>query len=165
MKTKTVISEITHDDLVNLFSTALYGSTWLSATYRTEDWEFVKGQQLKETDASFEDKLAYILLNDGHIWFYDHIAEDKDEVYQGRFCENCYWDYTRNMACYEVSLDSIRQGLQSAMDGEFICYCNEDEKDWAKNVVCKMLQYDGGDYDIDDAELIMQIILFSEVVY
>lgn len=162
MKTKTIISEITHEDLVNLFSTALYGSTWLSATYRTEDWEFVK-KQLKETDASYEDKLADIILNDGHIWFYDHIAADKDEVYQGRFCENFYWDYTRNMACYEVSLDSIRQGLQAAMDGEFICYCNE--KGWAKDVVCKMLQDDGGDYDMGDAELIMQIILFSEVVY
>lgn len=29
MKTKTTITEITHEDLVNLLSTATYGSGWL----------------------------------------------------------------------------------------------------------------------------------------
>lgn len=37
MKTKTTITELTHDDLVDLFSTALCGSYYLSADYTIED--------------------------------------------------------------------------------------------------------------------------------
>ena len=37
MKTKTTITELTHDDLVDLFSTALTGSSYLSAGYTIED--------------------------------------------------------------------------------------------------------------------------------
>lgn len=67
MKTKTIISNITKQDLVNLFATALYGSLYLSAEYD----EFVEFDE----DDSHEEILAEILLHGGCIYITDHYAE------------------------------------------------------------------------------------------
>ena len=67
MKTKTTITELTHDDLVNLFSTALYGSSYLSA-----DWD---DDLPTNEDSCYEDTIADILLAGGHVYVKDHYAE------------------------------------------------------------------------------------------
>ena len=69
MKTQTIISELTHDDLVNLFSTALYGSSYLSSNYEDD----VKVD--KNDDDCYEDVLAKILLSGGKVKITDYYAE------------------------------------------------------------------------------------------
>lgn len=71
MKTKITVTELTHDDLVNLLSTALYGSTWFEADYDNDIYNSLKN---KEGDC-FEDKLADMLLAGHKITIFDHEAE------------------------------------------------------------------------------------------
>lgn len=59
MKTQTTITDITKEDLVNLFSTAIYGSNYLSV-------EFDESVEHDEQDC-YEDIIANILLNGGAV--------------------------------------------------------------------------------------------------
>lgn len=75
MKMKKQITSITHNDLVNLFSTALYGNSLVDADYSNEY------NVLFDSNDCFEDKLAKILLNGGEITIidmesYDNIEDD-----------------------------------------------------------------------------------------
>ena len=54
LKNNTEIIDITHDDLVNLFSTALYGSSYLSAEYDEDFYNSIPNDK-KEGDC-YEDK-------------------------------------------------------------------------------------------------------------
>ena len=67
MKTNLTISEITHKDLVNFFSTSLYGSTYLEADYTNPS--------LKEEGDCFEDVLAKNLLAGDSVVITDWYAE------------------------------------------------------------------------------------------
>ena len=157
MKTRTTISDITKEDLVNLLSTALYGSTYLSADYDAEKYK----RLFKEGDC-YEDKMARILLEGGEITVIDGYAEDEDEVYSKRG----KWDKDLEEAQYTITLKDIEEGLQKALDGTFKLHegTEQGEKNWARKVVMNMMSEDG-DYDLPDADMIMQINMFGEIVY
>ena len=72
MKLETKVTEITHDDLVLLLSTASEGSSWLAFSYKRDDYE-----PLKSEDDFFDDKLAQILLAGKSIEACDYYAEGK----------------------------------------------------------------------------------------
>ena len=105
MKTKTTITELGHNDLVNLFSTALYGSSYLGA-----DCE--EAVEHNEKDC-FEDILANILLHEGLIMITDYYAEGC--VYGSLPYEI---DGGENVT-YFVTYDDIKRGLERAADGTF----------------------------------------------
>lgn len=67
MKTEVKITDLTKSDLSDLFSTAFYGSSYLSADYE-ESITF-------DDDDCYEDKLADILLNGGTIQVTDTYAD------------------------------------------------------------------------------------------
>lgn len=71
MKTKITVTEINHEELVDLLSTALYGSSWFEAEYDSNIYNTLK----KTTGDCFEDKLADMLLAGHKITIYDHEAE------------------------------------------------------------------------------------------
>ena len=160
MKTRTTISDITKEDLVNLLSTALYGSTYLSADYDAEKYK----RLFKEENfcTCYEDKMARILLEGGAITVTDGYAEDEDEVWskKGR------WNKDLEEAQYTITLKDIEEGLQKALDGTFKPNegCEDSEKSWARKVVINMMS-EYTDYDLPDADMIMQIIMFGEIVY
>lgn len=157
MKTKTTITELTHEDLVNLFSTSLYGSTYLEADYTNPS--------LKEEGDCLEDILAKNLLAGDSIvitdWYaegevygnLDHIVDDEDECVH-----------------YTLNLEDIRRGLERAANGTFTITTKlgEDyikgEKDSARfsfnSFANNML-----DFDLVGADILMQIILFDEIIY
>lgn len=157
MKTTTIVSDITHDDIVNLLSTALYGSTYMSADYDEERYK----RLFKESDC-YEDKMARILLDGGSITITDSYAESADEL-NGKKGK---WNEDLDEAQYVINLNDIKEGLQMAMDGTFkVNEGSEDsERRWAKKVVTNMMAEDG-DYDLPDADMIMQIICFGGLVY
>lgn len=72
MKTQTIILEQNIEDLVNLLSTALYGSSYLSA-----DYDELEGKDIGDC---YEEVMARILLDGGRISITDVYAED-GEVY------------------------------------------------------------------------------------
>ncbi len=148
MKTKTTILEINHEDLVGFFSTALYCSSMFHAVYDSIEYRMLK--DASENDC-FEDKLARLLLAGKTIEIVDKYAEDWDEYY-GNLPH--VWNEESGMV-YTVSLDDIKRGIQSCLDGDlYISEC-------ARNLV----HADEGNLDSQQAENILQVVLFGEMIY
>ena len=60
MKTRTIITEINHEDLVNLFSTATYGSSYFEVVKKKKDYY---GTELEDENDCREDTWAKILFS------------------------------------------------------------------------------------------------------
>lgn len=157
MKTKTTITEITHDDLVNLLCTATEGSNWLDC------WvlKAIRAQVETADGDCLEDVWAKVLLAGFPIMATDMYAEG--ETY-GSACLATL-DEPENedsSVTYRVTLDRIRGGLQSAIDGTF--EGDENAKMWAAECVRHLIE-ESFDFDINEAEALMQIIMFNEIIY
>ena len=155
MKTKTTITELTHDDLVELFSTALSGSSYLGADYE-ESIEY-------NEDACLEDILANILLHGGCIKVNDYYSEG--DVY-GELPHEL--DEENECTTYFVTYDDIKRGLERAADGTF----NAGNDKWTKQTkrsakvsFDSFMDEDRCDFDLVRADILMQIILFDEIIY
>lgn len=71
MKSKITVTEINHEELVDLLSTALTGSNWFGASYDKTLYE-----SIQETHGyCFEDKLADMLLSGFQITITDYEAD------------------------------------------------------------------------------------------
>lgn len=150
MKTRITITEINHEDLVELLSTALYGSAWLGCDYRVGyNKETVK---FEENDTCFEDRAARCLLQGKYIEFLDRLAEGEDEAY-GNLPH--YWDEDEYCMVYKVTLKDIEAGLARMLE------C----KGWYLECATAFVQYENGDFDYTYADVIIQFILFGEQVY
>ena len=156
MKTKTTIAELTHDDLVNLFSTALYGSNYLSA-----DWD---DDLPTDENACYEDVLADILLAGGKVYFKDHYAEGE------KFRDWAEFD-TRGNAVYPVRLHDVMVGLENACNGTFHVSDLPCSSDWKeKNLAFARRSFEAflnesSNWDYATADCLMQIILFNGIIY
>ena len=154
MKTKTTITELSHDDLVDLFSTALYGSSYLGAYY---------DEEIEHDDKDcFEDILANILLHDGSITITDYFAVGC--VY-GSLPHGI--DEDENVA-YLVTYDDIKRGLERAADGTFNAgddKWTEQTKRSARVSFDSFMDEDRCSFDLVRADILMQIILFDEIIY
>lgn len=149
MKTKTIISDINFEDLVDLFSTALYGSQNFGADYNKSDYE--KCPDKKEGDC-YEDKLARVLLNGGTVVVYDRYAE-MDEDFYGDLPHK--WDEEYEVMDYTVSLKDIEVGIQKALDNG----------GWSAECARDLVNHEEGNLDLPEAEEVMQWILFGESIY
>lgn len=158
MKTKTTITELTHDDLVYLFSTALTGSPYLVAEYEGPSECDENGE-----DDCFEDILANILLHGGCIKVSDHYSEG--DIYGELPYE---LDEENGCTTYFVTYDDIKRGLERAADGTF----NAGDDEWTEQTkrsarvsFDSFMDEDGCDFDLVRADILMQIILFDEIIY
>ena len=163
MKTQTIVKEITHEDLVNLLSGALYGSNYLSADYE-EAVEY-------DEDDSYEDVMANILLHGGTIYITDHYAED-GEVYGNLSCEVKEDDEGNLNTIYSVTLNDIKDGLERAVNGTFNAGANDELiSDWRERNIefakrsFEAFSWNEKEWDAITADCLMQIILFDEIVY
>ena len=138
--------ELTHDDLVNLLSTALSGNDVLSVFISDVN------KPLCNDDKSecYEDKCADVLLNGGYISACDLTADG--EVY-GSVCEN-YVDEDCD-GIYKLTLERIGRGILE-------CLFAEDEY-YSKSA--NMFIHESPDFDMEDAYAIMQVCMFGEVIY
>lgn len=152
MKTKTIITELTQEDLVNLLCTATYGSNWLSCSAPDRRHIVVEEKDCRE------DIWAKVLLAGDKIICTDYYAEGET-----------YGDLESKIvglgnAEYSVSLQDIINGLQKCADGTskdadkyadrgFLARCYND------------FVNDGDNWDYVEGDALMQIILFGELVY
>ena len=162
MKTKTTITELSHNDLVDLFSTALYGSTYLSANYTIEDRKSV---DVSDGDC-YEDILAKILLSGKSVEVTDDYAEGCSYgSLPYRFQDK---DDDDSSVIYRVTLDDIKRGLERAADGTFNAgndKWTERTKRSARVSFDSFMDEDACDFDLVRADILMQIILFDEIIY
>lgn len=77
MKTQTIVTEITHDDLVNLIATAWEGSNWLGFDIPVKSGSHVP----KIENECREDRMARVLLAGYSILVKDYYAEDESDHY------------------------------------------------------------------------------------
>ena len=155
MKTKTTVTELSHDDLVELFSTALFGSSYLGADYE-------ESIEHDEKDC-FEDILANILLHGGCIKVNDYYSEG--DVY-GELPHEL--DEENECATYFVTYDDIKRGLEKAADGTFKGDNDKyraNELAFARKAYDAFVNYDDCGFDSVYADALMQIILFDEIIY
>lgn len=148
---KTIkIEDITHDDLVNLFSTALYGSTYLSVDYPDGDYD---------EDDCYEDKIAKALLDGFSVNVIDTYAEGC--VY-GNLLHKI--DEETEDVSYMVTLVDIKLGLEKAGSGTFkINFDGEEE--FAREAFESYVNEESLDFDLTYADCLMQIIVFGELIY
>lgn len=71
MNTEITVKTMRHDELVNLLSTALTGSSWFGATYDRKIYETIEDTH----GYCFEDKLADMLLAGHQITIIDYAAD------------------------------------------------------------------------------------------
>lgn len=162
MKTKTTITELSHNDLVDLFSTALSGSSYLSADYTIEDRKSVYVPDY----ACYEDIIAKILLSGKSVEVTDDYAEGCS---YGSLPYKFYdKDDDDSSVIYFVNLESIKRGLERAADGTF----NAGDDEWTERTkrsarvsFDSFMDEDRCDFDLVRADILMQIILFDEIIY
>ena len=147
------IVSVSKDDLVNLLSTALYGSSYLSADYDKIFYYQIPDD--KKRGDCFEEKCADVLLNGGEIYIYD--GQSEGEVYSDK-------GIVINDSCtqYTITLDDIINGLQRAVNGTYNV-CNDQK--YVHDCVFALDDDFDFDFDLTDADTLMQVILFNEVIY
>ena len=156
MKTQTTITDLTKEDLVNLFSTALYGSNYLSV-------EYDESVEYNEQDCH-EDIIANILLNGGAVSVTDSYA---DGCHYGKL----RWEYNEDYdVTYHVRFIDIWQGLERAANGTFNLRPDVGATFAESNLECakrsfNAFAFDEREWDYNTADCLMQIILFDEIVY
>ena len=149
MKTRTIIEGITHDDLVNLFSTATYGSEYLTCRIPIGNY---KGTELENENDCCEDKWAKVLLAGKTLYVYDYYAEDETDFF-GNLPHK--WKKDKEAMRYTITLEDIKKGAQKALDSDNE-YDRKCMNDWMN---------EDGDFDICEAENLLQMFVFGETVY
>lgn len=149
MKTHTTITELTQEDLVDLLCTATYGSSWLEIYAPDRE-----GLNIQEGDCR-EGVWAKALLAGKKIECLDSNANG--EVYG----DLGYVDEV-NDGIYPIDLERIRLGLADAIDGTFPGAASS--KYWARKCAEHFVAGEG-EMDNPEAECLMQIIMFGDVIY
>lgn len=138
MKTEIKVLSFTHDELVNLLSTALYGSSWFDADYDRTIYNTLE----KTNGDCYEDKLADMLLAGYKITIIDMEAEGE------KYSDKCVRiDEDDESAVYEVRLEDFLQ-TASTKDGY--------------RLVMEVLSGDG---DFWTADAFLQRVVFGEEIY
>ena len=153
MRTTTKIEGLSLENLVDLFSTATYGSSWLEI----EPTDNTK-VEAEEGDCH-EDILAKALLRGESIACIDHYADG--EVY-GILNTGVVSEDGDGSVCYLITLDDVLEGLQACADGTF----KGDKLAHAWLADCfHHFKTGEGDMDLPEADAIMQVIMFNELIY
>lgn len=137
MKTKITVTEFTHDELVDMLSTALYGSNWFEADYDNDKYKLIEN---KEGDC-FEDKLADMLLAGHKITLIDNYAEGES------YSKKCVGFNKDESANYEISLKDILKTASTKSGFKLV----EEVLD--------------GDGDYWTADAFLQRVVFGEEIY
>lgn len=138
--------ELTHDDLVNLLSTATYGNDRLGVYIDFANDNNKKGDKCE----CYEDKCANVLLNGGYLCAYDQEADG--EVY-GSVCEHHIDE--DNDGIYKLTLVRIGRGILECLFSEEEYYSES----------ASLFIHDRANFDMGNADVIMQQCMFGEVIY
>ena len=107
-----------------------------------------------------EDHIADVLLNGGEIYIYDAYSEGEVYNYNGTLIKEEYG--REEYAQYTLTLIDIVEGLQRAANGTY--RTNNDTK-FIRQGFNEFADEDCCDLDLNDADALMQIIVFNELIY
>jgi len=149
MKVQTIITDITHDDLVNLFATATEGSNIFDVKKKKTDYY---GTPLESATDCREDTWAKVLLAGKPVFVYDYCAEDGDEFY-GKLPHE--WRSKTQAMRYTLTLDDIKKGLERALSSQT----------YISKYVHDLMDDEAVNFDLTEAEALLQYIVFGEEIY
>ena len=147
MKTKVQILELSHEDIVELLSTATYGSYIFTFDY--DKTKYANVCEFKANDCA-EDVAAKILLAGGEIGIIDRYAEDADDHYGDLTAH-----YDDGEMIYSLNLKDLIHGLNAAAK----------KSAWVRKCFNSFVNYEDGDFDLLRAETLLQVIAFGEEIY
>lgn len=146
MKATINIKDISHEDLVDFFSTALYGSTNFYG-HLLHEYAHLEGDE-----RIYEDKIANVLLKGGKFSVVDMEADESvngpAKGVEARVIEDGQVEYT-------FDLEAVKKGLKRAFT---------DTKGGGFPAILNLL-LDDGTFDATDADNLLQMIVFGEIVY
>ena len=138
MKTTIKVTQFEHEELVDLLSTALYGSSWFEADYDSKIYETLK----VKNGECFEDKLADMLLSGHTITITDLEAEG--EKYSNKFVR---FEGKYEAAVYELNLKDFLKTASTKRGFQLV-----------EEVL-------SGDGDYWTADAFLQMVVFGEEIY
>ena len=147
MKTKLTITKLEAADLSLLLGAATASSSWLAIS---------TGNFNRNAD-----ELAEALLKGEKITAYDIQA---DGVLYGHLKEKHLATSGSGTGVYLVDLDNIIRGLEAAANGTYTGAL-ERGKDPGASAFTSLYFRDISAFSGDEAEVLLQIILFNEIVY
>lgn len=149
MKKTTTITSITHEDLVNLLSTALYGGYYFGVKWNDEEYKALPNANKFRC---IEDRCAELLLAGKSIIIYDMEVRSVKDHYG-----NLPYRYNANNDTmeYTITLEDIKRGLEK---------CFDDNDSYIRTCAMNLFN-DMGDLDQPEAESLMQVIIFGELIY
>jgi hypothetical protein len=154
LERKTKIMSMSHDDLVDFFSTALYGSYFLGCDYDKDFYNSLPEE--KKFGDCYEDKIADTLLNGGKIYMYDGYAEGETYgINESEILED-------ETAMYTIDLHRLFFGLEQAANGTYNVH---NDSQYVLDCFNELVDMDNGNLDQPQAESLMQIVMFNELVY
>lgn len=122
------VDNISKETLVDLFSTATYGSDWLDITTLKSERHLDNGfskEYLKER--CWEERCADRLLNGGNILCVDYNEEDENE------------------GVYKIDLNTLKKGLKLARDKEavrdWVDFINEEDDYYTCNNLMQVVMF------------------------
>lgn len=157
LQNNTRILDISHDEIVNLLSTAMYGSTYLSAEYDKDFYNSIP-ENKKQGDC-YEDKMADVLLNGGEIYIYDNDSDGEAYGSKGEVISN---DYGEEYTQYTITLADLIEGLEKCANST---YNVQNDSKYLKQCFDEFADEDSCSFDLEMADALMQVILFNELVY
>ena len=167
MEATFTVNKLTHDELVNLFSTATYGNDYAIMVKPSKEFE-----GLKLDAQSIEDFWVAILEQGGSLWVYDLCDEStskEDVEYYGK--QGINWvetDYKRvtnkvvdilgrvhiiskfSVPAYKITMETLIAGI------------NANTKESSRLVQELFIDED---YDLYTAYNLMQVAVFGEIIY
>lgn len=146
MTTEIKVTELTHKDLVTLFSDALYMNASMGARVAKNSIKLRRMIAANNEDYCREDIWAEVLLNGGCIELCDFEAECDDEPY-GFNHQEVFYDEEHECMCYVLNLNDLLKGLS-----------NEDAYKYLTETL-------NGDGDVYDAWNALQVAVFGEEIY
>ena len=156
IKRQTKIEELSHEDLVDLFSTALGGNPRISCDY---DKDFYNSIPVGKVNGDcYEDKIADVLLNGGKIYLYDEVADGQVYGNRGETIEE------ENCVMYPTDLEDVKRGIENAFNGTFN-FSYDEEKRYAMECAEDLYDEDRCNLDLTEADALLQIIMFNEIIY
>jgi len=151
MKAELKIKEITHTEIVNLISTAAYGSNWLGIDYNEDEYNSLASDK-KSKNPCIEEKMADLLLDGKSVEFYDMYCEDKDDFYGNLFHR---YDKENGFMFYSVTLKDFINGLEKAATSS----------EWGAECFCNFVFDDSYNLDSCGADTLIQYVIFGSYIY
>lgn len=160
MKTEIKVTELSHDELVDIFSTATYGNSMMGICVADDSVDLMNKLALDENvnTSCREDLWAEVLLHGGNLCVIDaeSEAEDEEDAKKNAYSGNAHkvGFVTLNGWCGEYGATTYEINLKELLNG---C-CKENAYNYLKCLL-------DGDGDLYTAYNLMQIITFGEIIY